>query len=92
MGAKLPAVFAAAGLDAPRMRMSTVIGGGARSDEAVARLIRLVTTLRPTLEERGLVAPGELDPASVERRLRTEIAARNSFVYSSSDVTAWSRI
>jgi hypothetical protein len=24
--------------------------------------------------------------------LRTEIAARNSFVYSSSDVTAWSRI
>jgi hypothetical protein len=44
------------------------------------------------LEDRGLVAPGELDPASLEQQLRTEIAARNSFVHSSSDVTAWSRI
>ena len=92
IGAKLPAVFAAAGLDAPTLRMSTVVGGGARSDDAVARLIRLFTTLRPVLEERGLVAPGELDPASMEQQLRTEITARNSFVYSSSDVTAWSRI
>ena len=74
------------------MRMSTVVGGGAHSDDAVARLIRLFTTLRPVLEEHGLVAPGELDPASVEQRLRTEIAAHNSFVYSSSDITAWSRI
>jgi hypothetical protein len=44
------------------------------------------------LEARGLLAPGELDPASVEQQLRTEIAARKSFVQSSSDVTAWSRI
>lgn len=92
MGAKLPAVFAAAGLDPPRLRMSTVVGGGAASDDAVARLVRLFTTLRPGLEERGFVAPGELDPASLDRQLRAEIAASNSFVHSSSDVTAWSRI
>ena len=87
MGAKLPAIFAAAGLDVPTLRMSTVVG-----DDAVTRLTRLFATLRPVLEERGFLAPGELDPASVEQRLRTEIAARNSFVCSSSDVTAWSRI
>jgi SAM-dependent methyltransferase len=87
IGAKLPTVFAAAGLDAPTLRMSTVVG-----DDAVARLIRLFTTLRPVLEERGLVAPGELDPVSVEQQLRTEIATRHSFVFASSDVTAWSRL
>jgi SAM-dependent methyltransferase len=92
IGAKLPAVFAAAGLDWPTLRMSTVVGGGARSDDAVARLAGLFTTLRPVLEEGGLLAPGELDPASLEQQLRSEIAARNSFVHSSSDVTAWSRI
>lgn len=92
IGARIPAVFAAAGLDPPTLRMSTIVGGGARSEDAVARLIRLVTTLRPVLEERGLVAPGELDSASLEQRLRHEIAARNSFVCSSSDVTAWSRV
>ena len=92
IGAKLPAVFVAAGLDWPTLHMSTLVGGGARSDDAVARLIGLLTTLRPALEERGLVAPGELDPASVKQQLRTEIVARNSFVHSSSDVTAWSRI
>jgi SAM-dependent methyltransferase len=92
IGAKLPAVFAGAGLASPTLRMSTVVGGGARSDDAVARLVGLFTTLRPTLAERGLVAPDELDPASLEQLLRTEIAARNSFVHSSSDVTAWSRV
>jgi SAM-dependent methyltransferase len=92
LGAKLPGVFVAAGLDWPTLRKSTVVGGGGRSDDAVARLVGLFTTLRPVLEARGLLAPGELDPASVEQQLRTEIAARKSFVHSSSDVTAWSRI
>lgn len=92
MGTKLPSVFAEAGLGSPTLRMSTVVGGGARSDHAIAKLVGLFTTLRPALEARGLLAPDELDPSSLEQQLRTEIAARNSFVNSSSDVTAWSRI
>jgi SAM-dependent methyltransferase len=83
MGAKLPMVFAAAGLDPPRLRMSSVVGGGAHSDyDAVARLVGLVTTLQPA----------GLDPEGLEERLRGEIAARHSFVQSSSDVTAWTRL
>jgi SAM-dependent methyltransferase len=92
MGPKLPSVFAEAGLDSPTLRMSTVVGGGTRSDAVIGKLVGLVTTLRPVLEERGFLAPGEFDPGSVERELRSEIAARNSFVNSSTDVTAWSRV
>ena len=80
MGAKLPMVFAAAGLEPPMVRMSTVVGSaGTRSDDAVSRLVGLLTTL-------GLGDDG------VEQELRAEIEARNSFVQSSSDVTAWSRL
>jgi SAM-dependent methyltransferase len=83
MGAKLPMVFAAAGFEPPMVRMSTVVAsGGTRSDDAVSRLVGLVTTLRI----------GDLEPDALEQQLRAEIAARNSFVQSSSDVTAWSRL
>jgi SAM-dependent methyltransferase len=83
MGQKLPLVFADAGLEAPMVRMSSVVGSsGSRGDDAVTRLVGLVKTLRP----------GDLDPDSLEDQLRSEIAARNSFVQSSSDVTAWSRL
>jgi SAM-dependent methyltransferase len=83
MGPKLPLVFAAAGLDPPTLRMSSVVAGGAHSDyDAVARLVGLVKTLQPA----------GLDPKGLEERLRSEIAARHSFVQSSSDVTAWTRL
>jgi hypothetical protein len=63
--------------------MSSVVGGGAHSDyDAVARLVGLVKTLQPA----------GLDPEGLEARLRSEIAARHSFVQSSSDVTAWTRL
>jgi SAM-dependent methyltransferase len=91
-GSKVPSVFAAAGLPAPTIRMTTVVGAGANSRDVVGRLAAIVRTLLPSMEERGLVAPGEIDADALEDVLLQEIAATSSFVASTSDLTAWCRV
>jgi SAM-dependent methyltransferase len=92
LGPKLPGIFVEAGLDEPSLRLSAIVGGGGRSDDVILRLVSLFTTLRPRLIERGVIAPDELDPGSLEEQLRTEIAERHAFVQAATDVTAWTRL
>jgi hypothetical protein len=54
------AVFAAAGLPAPTLRIEATIGAGAAAVDVV-HLATDVPTLRPELERQGLVAAGESD-------------------------------
>src|SRR5262249_36569153 len=90
MGAKLPAVFAAAGLPEPKLAMETVIGAGAGSAEEVRFTTDIVVTLLPELERRGHVAPGEIDPATLADRVLADIAACRSVFVGRSEIGAWS--
>ena len=90
-GSKLPSTFAAAGLPAPSMQMSAILGAGANCGDAVQRLAGLVATLLPAIEQRGLVEPGDLEADSLAQRLIDDVSASASFVRAASEITAWSR-
>ena len=92
LGAKLPSIFAEAGLPAPSMRLAAVIGAGANSGEVAHRMAGLVRTVLPSLEERGLVSRGELDPDSLAARIVEEASASASALIGWSEVRAWSRV
>jgi SAM-dependent methyltransferase len=92
VGGRLPSIFAAAGLPAPAMRLTTVIGAGANSHDAADRLTGLVRTVLPALEELGLVGQDELDPDSLAARIIGEAAESASSVIGWSDVRAWARV
>jgi SAM-dependent methyltransferase len=91
VGTKLAAIFAAAGLEPPTMRMSTLVGVGAESAGVVQRLIGLFLSLLPRMEELGLVEPGEFDPATIEQRVIDEVRTSGSAVIECSELTAWAR-
>jgi SAM-dependent methyltransferase len=90
-GSKLPSTFAAAGLPAPSMQMSAIVGAGANCGDAVQRLVGLVATLLPMIEERGLVEPRELEADTLAQRLVEDVTASASFVVAASELTAWCR-
>ena len=90
MGAKLPAVYAAAGLRAPKLAMETVIGAGAGGAEQVHLTTDALITLLPELERLGLVTPGEIDPATLADRVLADIAACGSVFVGRSEICAWS--
>lgn len=90
MGAKLPAVYAAAGLPAPKLAMETVIGAGAGGAEQVHFTTDVLVTLLPELERLGLVAPGEIDPATLADRVLADITACGSVFVGRSEICAWS--
>lgn len=90
MGAKLPAVYAAAGLPAPKLAMETVIGAGAGGAEQVHFTTDVLVTLLPELERLGQVAPGEIDPATLADRVLADVAACGSVFVGRSEIGAWS--
>jgi SAM-dependent methyltransferase len=91
-GSKLPRIFTAAGLPAPEVRMSSIVGAGGNSDVAVRRLAEVARTLWPAAGESqsGLLA--DLDPESLVERLQAATAANGSFVFASSEIGAWSSL
>ena len=91
-GSKLPSTFAAAGLPAPSMQMSAIVGAGANCADAVQRLAGLVASLLPTIEEHGLVEPGEFEADTLAQRLIDDVTASASFVVATTELTAWSRM
>jgi hypothetical protein len=91
-GSRIPSIFANAGLPAPSLAMTTLVGAGANSHVVVSRLANLVVSLLPTLQERGLAAPNELDPERLAQQIADDVAASASFVAAGSEVTAFARL
>ena len=91
-GLRLPAVFAAAGLPEPTMRMESLIGVGANARDAVERLGHLAQTLLAALEEHGIVSAAELDPDTLVDRILAEAASSGSVVRSHLEIGAWVRV
>jgi SAM-dependent methyltransferase len=91
-GTKLPSIFAGAGLPAPEMRMTAIIGAGGNSHEPVRRVTDIVPSLLPSMEELGVVAPGELDAETLAERVLGAVIASGSLVIGPVEIAAWCRI
>ena len=89
MGAKLPSIYAAAGLLTPNLAMESVIGAGAGGVEQVHFTTDLLVTLLPELERLGCVAPGEIDPATLADQVLADLAACDSVFVARSEIGAW---
>jgi SAM-dependent methyltransferase len=89
-GSRLPSFFAAAGLPAPSIGMTTIVGAGANSHDVLERMANLLRSLRPRIEQDRLADPGEID--ALIHRLPEEVAVHASFIAAASEVTAWSRL
>jgi SAM-dependent methyltransferase len=89
MGAKLPTVYATAGLPSPKLAMESVIGAGADGVEQVRFTTDLLVTLLPELERLGCVGPGEIDPATLADQVLADLAACGSVFVARSEIGAW---
>ncbi len=66
-----------------------MIGAGQNSHVACMRVADIFLTLLPSMEELGLVAPGEFDPAAFAARMIADVTASRSVVIAWSEVAAW---
>jgi len=90
MGMKLHAVFPAAGLAKPQMRVEALVEGAPAS--AMARkLAALVATLLPDIERLGIATAAEVDLGTLIERMEREALASSSVFVSHHDVGAWTR-
>jgi 2-polyprenyl-3-methyl-5-hydroxy-6-metoxy-1,4-benzoquinol methylase len=92
MGIKLHAMFVAAGLPAPSLRLESVITGGANSADHVQFKTELACTLVPEMERLGVATAGEVDSETLAERVLAEVIATGSVIVGRSEIGAWSRV
>ena len=91
MGIKLHAVFVAAGLSAPTMRMESLIAGGPDCLDHIHFEIDPVLTLMPEIERLGIATAADIDIDTYTDRVRDELIATGGVIVGRSDVGAWTR-
>jgi SAM-dependent methyltransferase len=90
MGAKLYAVFKAAGLNPPHMRVDGFIGGAESiCPELVASVAR---TLMPQAEALGAISAEELQIDTLEERMRADLAGTGGVMSTPLLIGAWARL
>jgi len=92
MGAKLYAAFVAAGLPAPVLRESAIIGGGGGASAWLYQIAELVRTMLPEMERLGVVKASEVDIETLAERLQREVTAGGGIIIGRSEIGAWSRV
>lgn len=90
MGPKLHAVFRAAGLPSPDLRVDGLIS--ASEGIVPALMTDVIRTLVPMIEQLGLASADEIDIDTLEDRIRAELEAEDATLSSPLLVGAWSRI
>jgi len=74
------------------MRITTLVGAGARSEDVVTRMSNLVLSLLPEIHARGLADHDELNGATLRQEIADAVQTSASFVVAGSEVTAWTRL
>ena len=92
MGHHLHAAFVRAAIPAPSMGLRALIEGPSSDVAYFDMIAELAITMAPVMEEQGVIAPGEIDPASFGQRMRKEVERLNSVVIGRSEIGAWSRM
>lgn len=91
MGAKLPSIFSAAGLNAPSLRLESVMGAGAECADALHLVTDLVETLAPDIEKLAIATREEIGLENLFERISEEVIAKKSTVFGRSEIAAWTR-
>ena len=86
MGAKLYASFVAAGLPGPKMRESTIIGGGSGASPWFYQIAEFVRTMPPEMARVGVTTAAEVDVETLVERLQREVAAGGGIITGRSEV------
>jgi ubiquinone/menaquinone biosynthesis C-methylase UbiE len=89
MGLRLYRTFREAGLADPDLRLEAAIAGG--EDAPVFVWADVLRSVIPTLEQAGIATEAEIDPDTLEERLRADLAATDGVMISIVVVGAWSR-
>jgi len=92
MGQELHSAFVRAGIPAPSMALRALIGGPSKDVGYVDLIAELAITMAPVMEEQGVIARGEIDPASFRREMLAEVERLGSVVVGRSEIGAWSRV
>jgi ubiquinone/menaquinone biosynthesis C-methylase UbiE len=92
MGQDLHSAFVRAGLPAPSMSVRALIGGGPNAIDAAELIAELAITMAPVMEEQGVIARGDIDPATFTQRMCAEVERLDSVVVGRSEIGAWSRV
>jgi SAM-dependent methyltransferase len=91
MGLGLHSAFIKAGLPAPTMAVSA-LAGGSDNLSGIDLVSDLAATMAPVMEQMGVISVSELDPDSLQERIRAEVIAHQSVVVGRYEVGAWSRV
>jgi SAM-dependent methyltransferase len=84
MGGELPSVLAKAGLPAPTIHTTALVGAGANAGPVVGRAVRVALTL-------GLIPEDDPDGQRLIARILDEAAGSDSLLLGPSEFGAWSR-
>jgi ubiquinone/menaquinone biosynthesis C-methylase UbiE len=87
-GLQLRQAFVTAGLPSPHLRAERLAGGGTEYD-GYRYLAGLINSVAPMIEHHGIATASEIDPETLEMRLRTEAKAVNATVAFPAIVSAW---
>jgi SAM-dependent methyltransferase len=91
MGIKLHAVFVAAGLPSPSMRLETLIAGRDHCEDHLHYEIDPVRVLLPEAERFGIATADEVGAETLVERAQGEIATSGSVVLCRGEVGVWAR-
>ncbi len=91
MGKKLHATFVAAGLPAPTMDVSTLIGGGPKSVDGLRLIADLTETMLPAMESAGVTTAAEVGLGTLADRMIREATDRGCVIVGRLEVGAWTR-
>ena len=92
MGQDLHSAFVRAGIPVPSMALRALIGGPSDDVSYVDLIAELGITMAPVMEEQGVIARGEIDPANFRRQMLDEVQRLGSLVVGRSEIVAWSRM
>ena len=92
MGQELHSAFVRAGIPAPSMALRALIGGPSKDVGYVDLIAELAITMAPVMEEQGVIARGEIDPANFRRQMLAEVQRLGSVVVGRSEIGVWSRM
>lgn len=92
MGLGLHAAFIKAGLPAPTMAVSALAGGGSDRLSGIDLISDLAVTMAPVMEQTGVINALDLQPESLQERIRDEATTNGSVVVGRYEVGAWARL